>query len=71
MSKTKKKKKSAEKSKKKESDEETINCPYCGKEYKRLSRHLPYCDDRPENPDEEKEGLYMEGKIDKDELLGS
>ncbi|MEJ2279943.1 MAG: hypothetical protein P8Y70_19685 [Candidatus Lokiarchaeota archaeon] len=58
-------------SSKKESSADTINCPYCGKEYKRLSRHLPHCDNRPENADEEKEQLYMDGKIDKDELLSS
>ncbi|MBD3197679.1 MAG: hypothetical protein GF317_21685 [Candidatus Lokiarchaeota archaeon] len=49
-------------------EKDTINCPYCGKEYVRLSRHLPYCDDRPEDPDEEKEELYMDEKIDLEEF---
>jgi uncharacterized Zn-finger protein len=61
-----KEKKKEKKKKKKEKD--TIDCPYCGKEYVRLSRHLPYCDDRPENPDEEKEELYMDGKIELEEF---
>lgn len=51
------------KKKKKKEEKDTIPCPYCGKEYIRLSRHLPYCDDRPEDADEEKEELYMEGEI--------
>jgi endogenous inhibitor of DNA gyrase (YacG/DUF329 family) len=66
-----KKKKKPNESSKKESSSDSIDCPYCGKEYKRLSRHLPYCDDRPKDADEEKEQLYMDGKIDKDELLSS
>lgn len=24
-------------------------CPYCGKKFKSVGRHLPYCDDNPEN----------------------
>ncbi|TXT59047.1 MAG: hypothetical protein BAJALOKI2v1_260016 [Promethearchaeota archaeon] len=60
--------KKKEKKEKKKKEKDTIDCPYCGKEYVRLSRHLPYCDDRPENPDEEKEDLYMDGKIDLEEF---
>lgn len=52
------------KTKESESEEkDTIPCPYCGKEYIRLGRHLPYCDDRPEDADEEKEELYKDGKV--------
>ncbi|MBY8982293.1 MAG: hypothetical protein KGD57_05045 [Candidatus Lokiarchaeota archaeon] len=39
-------------------------CPYCKKDYARLGRHLPHCEARPDDPDEEKEKLYSEGKID-------
>lgn len=56
------------KKKEKKEEKDTIDCPYCGKEYVRLSRHLPYCDDRPEDADEEKEELYMEGEIDLEEF---
>ncbi len=53
------------KKKKRKSTEEkdTIPCPYCGKEYIRLGRHLPYCDDRPDDADEEKEELYKDGEV--------
>jgi hypothetical protein len=58
----------SKKKKEKEEEKDTIPCPYCGKEYIRLSRHLPYCDDRPEEANEEKEELYMEGEIDLEEF---
>jgi hypothetical protein len=50
--------------KKAEKDEDKLECPYCGKMYSRLGRHLPYCDERPDDADEEMEELYKEGKID-------
>jgi len=56
------------KKKEKKEEKETISCPYCGNEYIRLSRHLPYCDDRPDNADEKKEELYMDGKISLEEF---
>ncbi|MGQ4875124.1 MAG: hypothetical protein ACP6IY_13745 [Promethearchaeia archaeon] len=39
-------------------------CPYCGKEFQRLGRHIKACKKRPENADEEKEDLYVKGEID-------
>ncbi|MGV9172659.1 MAG: hypothetical protein ACOC44_06970 [Promethearchaeia archaeon] len=37
------------KKKKSSSGKETEKCPHCGKEYVRLARHLPYCDQNPES----------------------
>ncbi|TXT65090.1 MAG: conserved exported protein of unknown function [Promethearchaeota archaeon] len=45
-------------------DTDKLPCPYCGKKYSRLGRHLPYCDDRPEDADEELEEKYKDGKAD-------
>lgn len=59
----KKKKKKASSSKSK-SGKNKIACPYCGKMYVRLGRHLPACKKRPDNPDEEKEEQYINGEID-------
>jgi len=40
------------------------NCPYCGKEFIRLGRHLKACSKRPDNADEEKEAKFLSGEID-------
>lgn len=40
------------------------SCPYCGKEFIRLGRHLKACSKRPDNADEEKEAQFLSGKID-------
>ena len=40
------------------------NCPYCGKEFVRLGRHLKACSKRPDNADEEKEAKFLSGEID-------
>ncbi len=47
-----------------EKDEDKLKCPYCGKTYARLGRHLPYCEERPDDADEELEEKYKDGKID-------
>jgi predicted RNA-binding Zn-ribbon protein involved in translation (DUF1610 family) len=62
--------KKVKKEKKEEESEskDKIPCPYCGKNYIRLGRHLPYCDDRPDDADEEKEELYKDGKVSLDEF---
>ena len=40
------------------------SCPYCGKEFIRLGRHLKACSKRPDNADEEKEAKFLSGEID-------
>ncbi len=40
------------------------NCPYCGKEFIRLGRHLKACSKRPDNADEEKEAKFLGGETD-------
>lgn len=40
------------------------NCPYCGKEFVRLGRHLKACSKRPKDADEEREAQFLSGKID-------
>lgn len=71
-SKKKKKKKKEGKSKageeKKSSSKDKLECPYCGKNYTRLARHLPSCSKRPKDFNEEKENSYLDGKIDLDEF---
>ncbi len=47
---------------------EKMECPYCGKQFTRLARHLPSCSKRPEDVDEEKENSYIDGKIGLDEF---
>ncbi len=39
-------------------------CPYCGKEFVRLGRHLKSCSKRPEDADEEKETKFLNGELD-------
>ena len=39
-------------------------CPYCGKEFIRLGRHLKSCSKRPEDADEEKEAKFLNGELD-------
>ncbi len=43
---------------------EKKSCPYCGKEFIRLGRHLKACSKRPDNADEEKEAKFLSGKTD-------
>ena len=66
-SKRKKKKKEPTEDKEKKEQNKKI-CPYCKNGYARLGRHLPHCEKRPEDADEEKEKLYSEGKIDINEF---
>ncbi|MHA1150575.1 MAG: hypothetical protein ACTSR8_20335 [Promethearchaeota archaeon] len=40
-------------------------CPYCGKPYTRLGRHIKACKKRPSDADEEKEAKFLKGEIDK------
>lgn len=40
------------------------SCPYCGKEFVRLGRHLKACPKRPDNADEEKEAKFLSGETD-------
>lgn len=39
-------------------------CPYCGKNFVRLGRHLKACPKRPDDADEEKENKFLNGEID-------
>ncbi|TFG26436.1 MAG: hypothetical protein EU532_09780 [Promethearchaeota archaeon] len=39
-------------------------CPYCGKNFVRLGRHLKACPKRPDDADEEKEAKFLDGEID-------
>ena len=51
----------------KESEKETKGkkvCPYCGKEFVRLGRHLKACSKRPDDVDDEKEAKFLSGEID-------
>ena len=70
-----KKKRKKKTAKEKASDEKSVpgtktgkrpgkNCPYCGKEFIRLGRHLKACPKRPDNADEEKEAKFLSGEID-------
>ena len=70
-----KKKRKKKTAKEKTSDEKSVpgtkkgkspgkNCPYCGKEFVRLGRHLKACSKRPDNADEEKEAKFLSGEID-------
>jgi len=40
------------------------SCPYCGKEFVRLGRHLKACSKRPDDANEEKEAKFLNGEID-------
>ena len=40
------------------------SCPYCGKEFIRLGRHLKACSKRPDDADKEKEAKSLSGEID-------
>ena len=40
------------------------SCPYCGKEFVRLGRHLKACSKRPDDADEEKEAKFLNGELD-------
>ncbi|MHA1688428.1 MAG: hypothetical protein ACTSUN_03695, partial [Promethearchaeota archaeon] len=70
--KKKKKKKTTRQKKKgastKKQQQKKLECPYCGKWYARLVRHLSSCTKRPEDADEEKEKLYIEGEISLEEF---
>lgn len=66
-----KKKKSTTKVKKEKADKagkkiskDKISCPYCGKDYIRLGRHLKACPKRPDDADEEKEAKFLSGELD-------
>jgi hypothetical protein len=47
-----KKKKSSSSKSKSQGTSKKQKCPYCGKEYTRLGRHLPSCPKRPKDEDE-------------------
>ncbi len=68
----KKKKKGTRRKKKKTStkkqQQEKLECPYCGKMYARLARHLSSCSKRPEDADKKKEKLYIEGELSLEEF---
>jgi hypothetical protein len=57
------KKEEPDKASKKKSKDKTA-CPYCGKEYIRLGRHIKFCPKRPDDADEEKEEKFLSGEID-------
>ena len=59
---TAKKKTPAQATEKKSKDK--IACPYCGKQFVRLGRHIKSCSKRPDDADEEKEQKYLNGEID-------
>ncbi|MFX1337326.1 MAG: hypothetical protein ACFFDK_01810 [Promethearchaeota archaeon] len=52
-----------EKVSEKESKDKKI-CPYCGKEFVRLGRHLKACSKRPDDADDEKEAKFLSGELD-------
>lgn len=39
----------------KEMEKEKEECPYCGKQYVSVARHLPHCDKNPDNLERERE----------------
>ena len=43
------------KPKKKKEKKPKEKCPYCGNMYVSVARHLPYCDENPENQEKEQE----------------
>lgn len=62
--KKKKKKKKAPGTTSDTTKKEGTACPYCGKPYQRLGRHIKACSKRPDDVDEEKEEKYIKGEID-------
>jgi len=59
---TKKKPSGEESGEKKPQDKKS--CPYCGKGFIRLGRHLKSCPKRPGDADEAKEAKFLSGEID-------
>lgn len=67
-SKTKRKKKGgAKETSEEEESKEAKKCPYCGKEFQRLARHLNSCKKRPKGAKEEEEEEYDEDEEENDE----
>ncbi|TFG01275.1 MAG: hypothetical protein EU542_07195 [Promethearchaeota archaeon] len=62
--KKKKKKKTTSKASGDKKSKKGTDCPYCGKTYQRLGRHIKACPKRPDDADEEKEEQYLKGEID-------